>query len=346
NDLIVHFVEKLPTDPSLRFSAEVDKGKRSLTMNNHTATHLLQSALKQVLGDHVQQRGSLVNDQILRFDFSHFAKMTEEEISQVEDIVNSKIRENIPLLEKRNVPIEEAKQMGATALFGEKYGDYVRVITFDPNFSVELCGGTHVPSTAQIGLFKILSEGSVASGVRRIEAITSLEAEKYLKAHENLVKELQDLLKNPKDLKKAVESLLQEKAELKSELDKLYQEKASGIKADLLKQFVEKDGAKILLAQISLPNADSLKKLAYELKNEVADAFVILAAEIEGKPQIAVILDENLISSKNLNAGQIVRELAKEIQGGGGGQPFFATAGGKKLEGLPDVISKAKQMFL
>lgn len=346
NDLIVHFVEKLPTDPSLRFSAEVDKGKRSLTMNNHTATHLLQSALKQVLGDHVQQRGSLVNDQILRFDFSHFAKMTEEEISQVEDIVNSKIRENIPLLEKRNVPIEEAKQMGATALFGEKYGDYVRVITFDPNFSVELCGGTHVPSTAQIGLFKILSEGSVASGVRRIEAITSLEAEKYLKAQENLVKELQDLLKNPKDLKKAVESLLQEKAELKDELDKLYQEKASGIKADLLKQFVEKDGAKILLAQISLPNADSLKKLAYELKNEVADAFVILAAEIEGKPQIAVILDENLISSKNLNAGQIVRELAKEIQGGGGGQPFFATAGGKKLEGLPDVISKAKQMFL
>lgn len=346
NDLIVHFVEKLPTDPSLRFSAEVDKGKRSLTMNNHTATHLLQSALKQVLGDHVQQRGSLVNDQILRFDFSHFAKMTEEEISQVEDIVNSKIRENIPLLEKRNVPIEEAKQMGATALFGEKYGDYVRVITFDPNFSVELCGGTHVPSTAQIGLFKILSEGSVASGVRRIEAITSLEAEKYLKAQENLVKELQDLLKNPKDLKKAVESLLQEKAELKDELDKLYQEKASGIKADLLKQFIEKDGAKILLAQISLPNADSLKKLAYELKNEVADAFVILAAEIEGKPQIAVILDENLISSKNLNAGQIVRELAKEIQGGGGGQPFFATAGGKKLEGLPDVISKAKQMFL
>ncbi|QYH38696.1 alanine--tRNA ligase [Algoriphagus sp. NBT04N3] len=346
NDLIVHFVEKLPTDPSLRFSAEVDKRKRSLTMNNHTATHLLQSALKQVLGDHVQQRGSLVNDQVLRFDFSHFAKMTEEEISQVEDIVNSKIRENIPLLEKRNVPIEEAKQMGATALFGEKYGDYVRVITFDPNFSVELCGGTHVPSTAQIGLFKILSEGSVASGVRRIEAITSLEAEKYLKAQENLLKELQDLLKNPKDLKKAVESLLQEKAELKSELDKLYQEKASGVKADLLKQFVEKDGAKILLAQISLPNADSLKKLAYELKNEVADAFVILAAEIEGKPQIAVILDENLISSKNLNAGQIVRELAKEIQGGGGGQPFFATAGGKKLEGLPDVISKAKQMFL
>ncbi|WP_144602408.1 alanine--tRNA ligase [Algoriphagus algorifonticola] len=346
NDLIVHFVEKLPTDPSLRFSAEVDKLKRSLTMNNHTATHLLQSALKQVLGDHVQQRGSLVNDQILRFDFSHFAKMTEEEISQVEDIVNSKIRENIPLLEKRNVPIEEAKQMGATALFGEKYGDYVRVITFDPNFSVELCGGTHVPSTAQIGLFKILSEGSVASGVRRIEAITSLEAEKYLKAQENLVKELQELLKNPKDLKKAVESLLHEKAELKSELDKLYQEKASGVKADLLKQFVEKDGAKILLAQISLPNADSLKKLAYELKNEVADAFVILAAEIEGKPQIAVILDENLISSKNLNAGQIVRELAKEIQGGGGGQPFFATAGGKKLEGLPDVISKAKQMFL
>lgn len=346
NDLIVHFVEKLPSTPEARFSAEVDQVKRTLTMNNHTATHLLQSALKEVLGDHVQQRGSLVNDHVLRFDFSHFSKMTEEEISKVEDIVNAKIRENIPLIEKRNVPIEDAKKMGATALFGEKYGDYVRVITFDPNYSVELCGGTHVPSTAQIGLFKITSEGSVASGVRRIEAITSVEAEKYLKEQESLLKEIQDLLKNPKDLKKAVETLLQERNDLKKEIEGLHLEKAAGVKTELLNQFVSGDGVNTLIAKVTLPNADSLKKLAYELKNEVDTAFAILAAEIDGKPQIAVILDEGLVQSKNLNAGQIVRDLAKEIQGGGGGQPFFATAGGKNLAGLDNVVAKAKEMFL
>ena len=315
-------------------------------MNNHTATHLLQSALKQVLGDHIQQRGSLVNEELLRFDFSHFGKVTDEEIAQVEEIVNSKIRENIPLVEQRNVPIEEAKKMGATALFGEKYGDFVRVITFDPNYSVELCGGTHVPSTSQIGLFKIVSEGSSASGVRRIEAITAKAAESYLREHEILVKEIQELLKNPKDLKKAVEALIQERNELKKEIESLHQEKAGAVKGRLLNQFVEGDGINTLIAQVSLPNADSLKKLAYELKNEVKNAFVILAAAIDGKPQIAVIIEDALVQSKNLNAGQIVRELAKEIQGGGGGQPFFATAGGKDLAGLERVVAKARELYL
>ncbi|MBN7811898.1 alanine--tRNA ligase [Algoriphagus sp. H41] len=346
NDLIVHFVEKLPTKPEARFSAEVDQEKRVLTMNNHTATHLLQSALKAVLGDHIQQRGSLVNENLLRFDFSHFGKMTEEEIAQVEDIVNAKVRENIPLSEQRNVPIEEAKSMGATALFGEKYGDFVRVITFDKNFSVELCGGTHVPSTGQIGLFKITSEGSISSGVRRIEAITSKAADAYLRGQEALVKEILDLLKNPKDAKKAIESLLQERNDLRKEVESLHLEKASGLKNELQKQFVAKEGANVLVAQVELPNADSLKKLAYELKNETADALVVLAAKIEDKPQIAVILDETLIQGKGLNAGQIVRELAKQIQGGGGGQPFFATAGGKDLAGLEKVVAKAKEMFL
>lgn len=346
NDLIVHFVEKLPKTPGVRFSAEVDREKRKLSMNNHTATHLLQSALKQVLGDHIQQRGSLVNEELLRFDFSHFGKVTDEEIAQVEEIVNSKIRENIPLVEQRNVPIEEAKKMGATALFGEKYGDFVRVITFDPNYSVELCGGTHVPSTSQIGLFKIVSEGSSASGVRRIEAITAKAAESYLREHEILVKEIQELLKNPKDLKKAVEALIQERNELKKEIESLHQEKAGAVKGQLLNQFVEADGINTLIAQVSLPNADSLKKLAYELKNEVENAFVILAAAIDGKPQIAVIIEDALVQSKNLNAGQIVRELAKEIQGGGGGQPFFATAGGKDLAGLERVVAKARELYL
>lgn len=346
NDLIVHFVEKLPLHPEVRFSSEVDREKRLLTMNNHSATHLLQSALKAVLGDHIQQRGSLVNENILRFDFSHFGKMTEAEIAKVEEIVNTKVRENIQLIEQRNVPIEEAKSMGATALFGEKYGDFVRVITFDRDFSVELCGGTHVPSTSQIGLFKITSEGSISAGVRRIEAITSKAAESYLREQETLVREIQDLLKNPKDVKKAIEALLQERNELRKEIESLHLEKASGVKTELLKQFVEKDGVNTLIAQVELPNADSLKKLAYELKNEMSNSLIILAAKIEDKPQVAVILEDSLITSNGLNAGLIVRELAKEIQGGGGGQPFFATAGGKDLDGLVKVVAKAKEMFL
>jgi alanyl-tRNA synthetase len=346
NDLIVHFVEKVPARPEVRFSSEVDREKRTFTMNNHSATHLLQSALKSVLGDHIQQRGSFVNENLLRFDFSHFGKMTEEEITRVEDMVNAKVRENIYLHEQRNVPIEEAKKMGATALFGEKYGDFVRVITFDRNFSVELCGGTHVPSTSQIGLFKITSEGSISSGVRRIEAITSKAAETYLRGQEAMVREIQELLKNPKDVKKAIESLIQERNDLRKEIEALHLEKASGLKQELLKQFVQKEGVNILIAEVELPNADSLKKLVYELKNEVENALVILAAKIEDKPQVAVILEDGLIASKSLNAGQIVKELAREIQGGGGGQPFFATAGGKDLAGLGNVVVKAKEMFL
>ncbi len=346
NDLIVHFVDKLPENPALRFTAAVDTEKRVLIMNNHTATHLLQSALKQVLGDHIQQRGSLVNEHLLRFDFSHFSKLTAEEIAEVETIVNQKVRENIPLLEQRNVPIEEAKSQGATALFGEKYGDFVRVITFDRNYSVELCGGTHVPYTGQIGLFKIISEGSISSGVRRIEAITAHAADTYVRTQEHLLKEIQELLKSPKDITKAIGTLLQENSGLKKEIEVLHQEKAAGVKAGLLGQFVAGDGINTLIAKVALPNPDSLKKLAYELKNEVERAFVILAADIEGKPQVAVIIDESLIQSKNLNAGQIVRELAKEIQGGGGGQPFFATAGGKDLSGLEKVVAKARELYL
>jgi alanyl-tRNA synthetase len=346
NDLIVHFVEKLPAHPEAQFVAEVDREKRQLTTNNHSATHLLQSALKEVLGDHIQQRGSLVNEQLLRFDFSHFGKMTDEELSQVEAIVNAKVRANIPLQEQRNVPIEEAKSLGATALFGEKYGDFVRVITFDKSFSVELCGGTHVAETSQIGLFKITSEGSIASGVRRIEAITSTGAEAYLRGQESLVKELQEVLKNPRDLVKAVENLIQERNELKKEVELLHLEKAGNIKNELKGQFIEKEGRSVLIASVVLPNADSLKKLVYELKNEVSQACIVLAATIEEKPQVAVFIDEALVASSGLHAGNIVRELAKEIQGGGGGQPFFATAGGKDLAGLPQVVAKAKTILL
>jgi len=219
------------------------------------------------------------------------------------------------------------------------------VITFDPAYSVELCGGTHVPSTSQIGLVKLVSEGSISAGVRRIEAITSTAAESYLREQENTVKEIQELLKNPKDIKKAIEALLEERNALKKEIEILHLEKSAAVKTALLKQFIAGEGVNTLIAKVELPNADSLKKLVYELKNEVENAFIILAAAIEGKPQIAVIIDEPLVTSKNLNAGLIVRELAKEIQGGGGGQPFFATAGGKDLAGLDRVVAKAHELY-
>ncbi|EMS31694.1 Alanyl-tRNA synthetase [Mariniradius saccharolyticus AK6] len=345
NDLIVHFVDKLPSQFDATFQSKVDAAKRKDSMNNHSATHLLHAALKQVLGDHVQQKGSLVNEELLRFDFSHFSKMTEEEIAQVESIVNAKIRENIALYEQRNVPIAEAKKQGATALFGEKYGDFVRLITFDPQFSVELCGGTHVSATGVIGLFKIVSESSIAAGVRRIEAITAKTAEDFVNSQLELIKEIGEMLKSPRDLKKSVETLVQERNELKKEIEFLHAQQAAAIKQQLIAAKEQRNGFNLIISQVKLPSAESLKKLAYELKNEVADVVVVLAAEIEGKPQIAVILQESLVDSLGLNAGQMVRDLAKEIQGGGGGQPFFATAGGKDLAGLPKVVQKAIEMF-
>jgi alanyl-tRNA synthetase len=345
NDLIVHFVDRLPSKPEAAFISKVNGEKRKLSMNNHTATHLLHAALKQVLGDHVQQKGSLVNEEILRFDFSHFAKLTEEEITQVESIVNTKIRENIVLNEQRNVPIAEAKNQGATALFGEKYGDFVRVITFDRNFSVELCGGTHVSSTGVIGLFKIVSEGSISAGVRRIEAITAEAAEAYVNDQFQLVKEIQELLKNPRDVKKSIEALIQERNDLRKELESLHNQQAGALKEQLIRGIEQVGGTNQIIAQISMPSADALKKLAFELKNEVDNVIAVLAAEIEGKPQVAVLISDNLVSEKSLNAGVLVRELAKEIDGGGGGQPFFATAGGKNLSGLPSVLVKAKSIL-
>lgn len=345
NDLTVHLVEKLPGFPEEEFTAEVDGARRKSIMNNHSATHLLQAALKTVLGEHIQQRGSLVNDQLLRFDFSHFTKLSDDEINRIETIVNEKIQQNIVLEERRDVPIEEAKEMGATALFGEKYGELVRVVAFDKDFSIELCGGTHVSATGNVGLFKILSEGSISSGVRRIEAVTGLAALDFVNGQLSLIKEIKDLLRNPKDLKSSIEALLQDKNELKKELEILHLRQAAALKDDLKAQAEEINGVKLIIQQVKLPTADALKKLAFELKNEVKPLIAVLAADVDGKPQIAVLIDEELVASKGLNAGQAVRELAKAIQGGGGGQPFFATAGGKNVEGLPLAIEEAKRMF-
>ncbi|WP_207423012.1 alanine--tRNA ligase [Desertivirga brevis] len=345
NALIVHFTDELPEDPSAAFIARVDEAKRLSTENNHSATHLLQAALRQVLGTHVQQKGSLVHADYLRFDFSHFAKVTDEEIAQIESIVNNRIRENIAKQEERTVPYQDAINRGVTALFGEKYGEYVRVITFNPEYSMELCGGTHVSSTGQIGFFKIISEGAVAAGVRRIEAITGKAAESYITEQNKLVNEIKALLKNPKDIAKSIESLLEENAKLKKEIEKSILEKAGNLKHDLAAKAQNINGVNLIAERVDLPNADAVKNLAYHLKDIVENLFLVLATENDGKPGITVMISEKLVEEKGLHAGNIVRELAKEIKGGGGGQPFFATAGGKDAAGLGAALEKAKGLI-
>src|SRR5688572_16350249 len=345
NELIVHVSDKLPSKLNAQYRAVVDAKKRFLSMDNHSATHLLHAALRQVLGKHVEQKGSLVNEKILRFDFSHFAAMTPDEVSKVEEIVNSKIRENVKLDEKRNVPIDKAKTLGAMALFGEKYGDFVRVITFDPSFSVELCGGTHVQATGQIGLFKIVSESSVAAGVRRIEAITADEAERYVRDELQLLDQVRTLLKNPKDLVTTTKNLLEERHSLEKKVEGFQQEQANMLKDQLAAKAVKNNGHSVIIERVTVPSADILKNIAYGLRNQFDDLVLVLAAEIDQKPQVAVMIGEKLAKSNSFHAGNMVKELAKEIDGGGGGQPFFATAGGKNLDGLNAVIEKARKLI-
>ena len=342
NALIVHFVNELPPVLEGNFKAVVDKHKRLDTESNHSATHLLHAALRQVLGDHVDQKGSLVSPDILRFDVSHFAKITPEEQKQVEDIVNAKIRENIVLKEERQVPYQEAIATGVRALFGEKYGDYVRVITFDDVFSKELCGGTHVRSTGQIGFFKIISESAVAAGVRRIEAITGSKAAAVIREQFELVDKMRELMNNPKDFVSTVEKVLNENHELKKAMENHIREKSLQMKKELEAKVEQVDGVNFLSLIVDLPSADAVKTLAYALKGALDNAFVVLGANIDGKPNLTVMISDDLAKARGWNAGIIVKDLAKDIQGGGGGQPFFATAGGKLVEGLPKAIARAK----
>ncbi len=330
--------------------AKVNNHRRTLTSSNHSATHLLHAALRDVLGTHVAQKGSYVGPDALRFDFAHFAKMTDEQIAQVETIVNERIRENIRLDEKQNVPIAEARQMGATALFGEKYGDFVRVITFDPDYSVELCGGTHVPATGQIGLFKLTSEGSVSTGIRRIEAVTSEKALSIINEQLTINNEIRELLKAPKDLVKAVQTLLDERAVLQKQIDVLENEKLQQLKKELLDKIaplnVNHNGQPfVLVERVAVPSADSLKQLAYELKASAANLAIVLGADINGKPQLAVLLPDVLIQERGLNADKLVKELARHIKGGGGGQPFFATAGGTDATGLDAALVQGRELL-
>ena len=342
NNLIVHFTTELPEDFETSFMAQVDAHIRLLTENNHSSTHLLHEALRDILGTHVEQKGSLVNDQYLRFDFSHFSKMTDEEVQKVEDIVNAKIRENISINEKRSAPMHEAEEMGAMMLFGEKYGDAVRVIQFGS--SVELCGGCHVASTGQIGVIKITAEAGVAAGIRRIEAITSEKAFEYYKSQEATLNTLRSLLKNANDPIKGVQSLLKETAVLDKKLSQLMAEKAKGLKSELIKSATEINGVNFISAVVDL-ELSAMKDLSFECKKELGNLLMVLGAENNGKANLSVAVSENLIESKGLNAGQIIRDIAKEIQGGGGGQPSFATAGGKNPDGLQSAIAKAKALL-
>ena len=343
NNLIIHFTNELPADTSSNFKAVVNTNKRTLTANNHTATHLMHEALREVLGTHVEQKGSLVNEKYLRFDFSHFSKVTDEELAKVEALVNQRIRQNFSLEEQRTVPVNKAKEMGAMMLFGEKYGDVVRVIKFGK--SIELCGGIHVENTSQIGSFKITSESSIASGIRRIEAITSIAADKHLQSQLDLIDEVRNLLKGPKDIKKAISDLLGQNAKLIKEVESFKKDKTGDVKKELLDAIEPINGVNFLAKQVDL-DGGAIKDLAFQLKGEVDDLFMILGAESDGKVVITIALSDSLVTGKKMHAGNMIRDLAKEIGGGGGGQPNFATAGGKNANGIPNALEKAKEYIL
>ncbi len=345
NDLIIHHIHKFPEDFKTFIRASVNASKRRLTENNHSATHLLHAALKEVLGEHVNQKGSLVADTHLRFDFSHYQKVEKEELAKIEEIVNRRIRENIPLEEARSIPLAEAKKTGVTMLFGEKYGDKVRMITFDQSFSHELCGGCHVSATGKIGLFKIKLETSVAAGVRRIEAVTADQAEAYLNKELQTLNDIRSLFKNPKHLLKNVENLVDENKSLKKELERLQNAQAGNLKVSLKESAIAMDGYQYIAAKLPLQDSKAIKTLSHQLKEELGNVVIVFGAEIKGKPQISVTITEELTKSKGLHAGNMVRELAKEIQGGGGGQAFFASAGGKDASGLDSAIAKAKSLL-
>ena len=340
NNLIVHLSEKLPLDVEGDFKAVVNSSRREASASNHSATHLLHHALRAVLGTHVEQKGSLVNPDYLRFDFSHFAKVTDEELAEIEELVSNAVRANLPLEEGRDVPMEKAKAMGAMALFGEKYGDAVRVIKFGE--SVELCGGTHVPSTGKIGIFKITSESAVAAGIRRIEAITSSAAENYFRDKAELLDKVANTLRNPKDLLKAVEDLQAKNLQLQKELEQLQKEKASNVKGSLKSAIKGVNGINYLEATVDLDGA-SIKDILFQLKGEVENFVGVIGGKDGDKCSISIIASDELVNKGAVHAGNLVKEVAKHINGGGGGQAFFATAGGKNAGGLTNAYAEIRQ---
>ncbi len=345
NDLVIHFAENIPAQMNGSVVARVDKARRKKITLHHSVTHLMHAALRQVLGTHVAQKGSLVNEQHLRFDFSHFAKTTEEELAQVERIVNEKIRENIPVVIK-NMKKAEAIALGAMALFGEKYGDTVRVVIMDPGYSIELCGGTHVGSTGELGVFKIKTEGAVAAGVRRIEAVCGEAAEKLIADSFAEMSALRALLKNPADILKSIESLQEDNNLLQKRIESLEARQLVGIRNELMQKDEIINNVSFIGQVIEVPNADALKKLCFDLKNHLHDHLVVLCANIGGKAHVAISISDTVAAAKNLDAGKIIKEqVSPLIKGGGGGQKTLATAGGQDVGNFAALIDAVKGLI-
>jgi len=344
NELILHFAEKLPSNIEANVSAKVDIEKRRKTAVHHSATHLMHAALRKVLGTHVQQKGSLVNEDYLRFDFSHFAKMAKEEIEKVESIVNEKIRENIPVVIKQMAK-EEALKTGAMALFGEKYGDVVRVVMMDPNYSIELCGGTHVGNTGELGFFKIINETAVGAGLRRIEAVSGKAAEEFVNKELEEFQSIKEQLKNPKDTLKALESLLYEKEKLNKQVDQLESRILSTVSKEIIKNSIFINGINFIGEIVPVSNADALKKLVSLLKENLQDFVIVLCSNIESKASVVVAIDESLVATKKLDAAKMIKEqVAPLIKGGGGGQKMLASAGGQDVSKFNEVIERVKSL--
>ncbi|MEO6188374.1 MAG: DHHA1 domain-containing protein, partial [Ginsengibacter sp.] len=346
NELIIHFTEKIPANPGVKVIARVDVEKRKKTEVHHSATHLLHAALRKVLGNHVQQKGSLVNEEYLRFDFSHFSKVSNEEINRIESLINEKIRTDIPV-NIREMPKEKAMALGAMALFGEKYGDKVRVVTMDESYSIELCGGTHVGRTGELGFFKIIGETAVGAGLRRIEALSGKAAEDFIQKEFDLLRVVRETLRNPKDLDKAIENLSAENSELKKQLEKAETIYLDSLVKDLSKEAEAIGEISFIGKQVEVKNANALKKLCFDLVHHFkGSAVVLLAAVIDQKPFIALGIDEELVKRKNLDASSIIKnEIASLIKGGGGGQKTLATAGGQDASKLSDVFEKMKSLL-
>ncbi len=345
NDLIIHLVHQLPETPRGSVKAAVHAESRLATSQNHSAAHLMHSALQEVLGSHAVQKGQDVTAGRLRFDFNHFEKPSPTELKAIEELVNARIRANIALDEQREVPIAVARESGAMMLFGEKYGDTVRIITFDADFSRELCGGTHVAATGEIGLFKIVAESAVAAGIRRIEAVTAVGAQAYLEQELGELENIRQLLKGSQDVVKSLTQLQEENRAMKKELEQLKNEQAQQVKGELKQAFSLRQGVHFLATKVSLTDAAAIKHLVFQLETEIGNAFILLASESEGKPLLTLAISKEVTAEKGLHAGNLIRDFAKHIQGGGGGQPFFATAGGKDASGLSAALAAAEALL-
>ena len=344
NNLIIHKVKKLPVDTSGLFTATVDSVQRMHTMRNHTGTHLLHQALREILGSHVEQKGSLVNPNYLRFDFSHYEKVSAEDLENIESRVNELIRKNLSLQELTNIPMNEASEMGAMALFGEKYGDVVRVIQYGD--SIELCGGTHVKATGEIGILKITTEGSIATGIRRIEALTGLGAEEWIREHLSTMNKIVNLVKSNNDLVDSISKNLEENATLKKQMEKFKNEKVKEVKNDLYKHIEMVNEIQVIRSVVDLPDAGKIRDLAFQIRGEKENLILILGAIFNNKPNLSIMISDDLIKQFDLNAGQIIRKSAQKMKGGGGGQAFFATAGGKDKEGLQEAMDESLKLLL